>query len=67
MQTLIVEVADDGPGLPPDIRDYLERPEFGLCRSSAVGLGLWMVKRFCHEVGGRIEVADASAGEPLSE
>jgi signal transduction histidine kinase len=66
VQAAIIEIADDGAGLPKHIKEYLERPDAGsapLDRRS--GLGLWMVKRFCQELGGRIHAFDKSDGGTL--
>jgi signal transduction histidine kinase len=54
---LAVEIADRGPGLPPHVREYLERKGAGsapLDRRS--GLGLWIVKRLCDEMEGSLNV-----------
>jgi signal transduction histidine kinase len=56
-QMLLLDVSDSGTGLPEHVREYLERPGAGsapLDRRS--GLGLWIVKRLCDEIGARIEV-----------
>jgi signal transduction histidine kinase len=56
-QMLLLDVTDSGTGLPEHVREYLERPGAGsapLDRRS--GLGLWIVKRLCDEIGARIEV-----------
>ncbi|MCB1745477.1 MAG: HAMP domain-containing histidine kinase, partial [Gammaproteobacteria bacterium] len=53
----IAEVTDNGPGLPSHLREYLERQGAGaapLDRRS--GLGLWIVKRHCDEMGASIVV-----------
>lgn len=62
----VFEVADNGPGLPWHMKEYLERMETGsapLDRQS--GLGLWMVKRLCQELGGRISAQDGADGGTL--
>ena len=54
---LVLDVTDAGPGLPGHVREYIERPGAGsapLDRSS--GLGLWIVKRLCDEIGGGLQV-----------
>jgi signal transduction histidine kinase len=56
-QMLLLNVSDSGTGLPEHVREYLERPGAGsapLDRRS--GLGLWIVKRLCDEIGARMEV-----------
>ena len=53
----IAEIADEGAGLPPHMKEYLERAGAGsapLDRRS--GLGLWIVKRHCDELNARLEV-----------
>lgn len=60
---VFIEVADSGPGLPRYLKEYLERPDAGsapLGRRS--GLGLWMVKRLCQELGGRVYAEDGEGG-----
>jgi signal transduction histidine kinase len=62
----VFEVADSGPGLPPHLKDYLEHSDAGsapLGRRS--GLGLWMVKRLCQELGGRVYALDSQHGGTL--
>lgn len=61
-----VEIADSGPGLPPHLKEYLERPDADsapLGRRS--GLGLWMVKRLCHELNGQVFALDGERGGTL--
>lgn len=65
-EAAIFEVADCGPGLPRHMKEYLERPDAGsapLDRQS--GLGLWMVKRLCQELGGRIHAQETADGGTL--
>lgn len=52
--SLVLEVVDDGPGLPPDLAAYLtSRPS----QDGPIGdgLGLWIVKRLVADDGGAIE------------
>jgi signal transduction histidine kinase len=54
---IVLDVSDSGGGLPDHIKEYLNRPGAGsvpLDRRS--GLGLWIVKRLCDEMGARLEV-----------
>ena len=58
---LVLDFTDTGPGLPSHIREYIERPDVGsapLDRTS--GLGLWIVKRLCEEMHGRLRVLSSS-------
>ena len=59
---LIVEVSDRGNGLPPHIREYLERDGAGsVPLDKRSGLGLWIVKRLCDEMNGRLIVVKSNA------
>ncbi|HEX3300323.1 MAG TPA: PAS domain-containing protein [Actinomycetota bacterium] len=61
-----IVVEDDGPGVPPELRDALFRPfERGPSanpQSPGVGLGLSLVSRFAELHGGRAWVEDATGG-----
>lgn len=62
----IVEVADNGPGLPRHLKDYLEHSDAGSAPlGRRAGLGLWMVKRLCQELGGRVYALDGEHGGTL--
>jgi signal transduction histidine kinase len=56
---VVVTVADDGPGIPPELLDRLFEPRFttkhGRVRYG-LGLGLAISERIVHEHGGTIEV-----------
>jgi signal transduction histidine kinase len=53
----IAEISDEGSGLPPHIQEYIERKGAGTAPlSNAAGLGLWIVKRLCDEIGGELTV-----------
>jgi len=54
-----VEVADDGPGMPPEIQDRIFEPLF-TTKPEGTGLGLAMVYAFVLRHGGRIAVETAS-------
>jgi len=49
----VVEIADDGPGMPPEIQDRLFQP-FVSTKSDGTGLGLYHVGRQVREIGGEI-------------
>lgn len=49
--SLLVEVADSGPGVDPSIVDSLFQP-FVSRRESGTGLGLWISRRIVEEMGG---------------
>jgi signal transduction histidine kinase len=52
---LAITVSDDGPGIPPEIRERLFQP-FVTGRDAGTGLGLAIVKRFVDDHGGDIQV-----------
>ncbi|OYD84242.1 ATP-binding response regulator [Azospirillum brasilense] len=59
-----IAVADDGPGIPPDIVDHVFRPfiqgERSLVRRhEGIGLGLPIVRRFAELHGGSVELDSA--------
>ena len=53
-----LEVADDGPGIPPELQEHIFEPSF---TTKTQGLGLAMVYAFVQRHGGRISV-DTAAG-----
>ena len=63
---LILAVLDQGPGVPPELRERIFEPFFttkdASVRTSGMGLGLSMVARSVASAGGTIEVDDAPGG-----
>jgi len=55
------EVADDGPGLPDEIRQELFTP-FVTAKPRGTGLGLTVVRRVAEAHGGRVVVGDGKGG-----
>ncbi len=64
---LHMTVADNGPGIPEDIRDKIFNPYFST-KEKGTGLGLSIVHQIVTEFGGTIEVVSPppSAASPLS-
>lgn len=59
---LIADVSDQGSGLPAHIREYLERDGAGsVPLDKRSGLGLWIVKRLCDEMNGKLTVVMSGA------
>jgi two-component system OmpR family sensor kinase len=54
--SLTVDVADNGPGLPEDVRENVLRPSVDLRADH--GLGLAIVDRLAKRYGGRMEIAE---------
>ena len=49
----VIEVRDNGTGIPEDVRDRIFEPSF-TTKSSGMGLGLAMVKRMVEQAGGNV-------------
>lgn len=58
---LVIEVADDGPGLPPKARENLFQPFTGSARPGGTGLGLAIAREIMRAHGGDV-VLDESTG-----
>ena len=57
---LIAEVSDTGEGLPQNVKEYLERDGAGAApMDRRSGLGLWIVKRHCAELGASLRGVSA--------
>jgi two-component system nitrogen regulation sensor histidine kinase NtrY len=52
-----VLIADNGPGIPPDLRDRVFLPYFST-KTTGMGLGLPIVHQIVSDHGGRIQVED---------
>jgi len=59
---LIIDVADDGPGLPAKARDKLFMPFTGSARAGGTGLGLAIARDLVRGHGGDLTLAATSAG-----
>jgi signal transduction histidine kinase len=58
--TIAVEVADDGPGLPPKARENLFRPFFGSARPGGSGLGLAIARELVRAHGGELALISST-------
>lgn len=56
-----LRVDDDGPGVPPDLRDRLFEP-FVSGHGDGTGLGLYLAATYLAEIDGRIQVEDGADG-----
>jgi signal transduction histidine kinase len=61
MGATLIEIADDGPGLPPKARDNLFRPFAGSARPGGTGLGLAIAREIMRAHGGDISLCDSTA------
>ena len=55
---VLVRVADDGPGIPEDVRDQLFRRGAKGRKSSGTGLGLYLVQTLVDQYGGEVCVEE---------
>jgi signal transduction histidine kinase len=63
--TAAIEVADSGPGIPPEQREAVQEPFVRLESSRSTpgnGLGLSLVRAVAKRHGGRLEIADNAPG-----
>jgi GAF domain-containing protein len=51
-----VQVIDNGPGIPPDLKDHIFDPGVS-GKAGSLGIGLWLVETFVHQFGGQIDCA----------
>ncbi len=56
--TIVIEVADDGPGVPPEITDRIFNPFF-TTKAQGSGLGLAIVRKIVDAHDGRIDVTSS--------
>jgi signal transduction histidine kinase len=61
---LVLELADDGPGIPPGIRERVFDPFVTHGKKRGTGLGLAVARRFVEDHGGRLELVDGAGLEP---
>jgi signal transduction histidine kinase len=62
--TVVVRIADNGPGIPDEAKDAIfARGEKGL-DSSGTGIGLYLVETLVENYGGDVRVEDRAAQEP---
>jgi signal transduction histidine kinase len=58
-----IEVRDSGPGIPPELREKIfERFWRGEKSKEGAGLGLSIVRRIMHALGGSVSVSNAAEG-----
>ena len=51
-------IADNGPGIPRDVRPHLFQPFFTTKGEHGTGLGLWVSRGIINKHGGTIDVAE---------
>ncbi|MEM8977133.1 MAG: HAMP domain-containing sensor histidine kinase, partial [Pseudomonadota bacterium] len=58
----IIEISDNGPGVPPKAQEHLFRAFQGAVRKGGTGLGLAISAELVQAHGGRIELVGSAAG-----
>jgi signal transduction histidine kinase len=53
---VVVQIRDDGPGMPQEVRQRLYEPFFTTKQGKGTGLGLSICKRITEDHGGRLEL-----------
>jgi signal transduction histidine kinase len=59
-EAIVIEVTDDGPGLPPKAQDNLFRPFFGSARPGGSGLGLAIARELTRAHGGELTLVSTT-------
>ena len=57
-EVLVLVLADEGPGVPPEIRDRVFQPFVTAGKRGGTGLGLAVARRFVEDHGGSLELCD---------
>jgi signal transduction histidine kinase len=64
-QSLRIEIADNGPGVPESIRQTMFLPFVSEGKESGVGLGLTLAQQIAQEHGGTIELRETPEGHSV--
>jgi two-component system sensor histidine kinase PilS (NtrC family) len=56
-----LEIADDGPGIPPDLREHMFEPFFTTAHQGS-GLGLYLARELCEYNQARLEYLERDSG-----
>jgi len=64
---IVIEVADNGPGLPPRAREKLFQPFSGSARPGGTGLGLAIARDLMHAHGGNIRLSRSTGAGTVFE
>ncbi len=66
LDSVVLEIADGGPGIPADRRALVFEPFYSTRRASGgTGLGLAIVAELVRELGGKVTIGDAPEGGAL--
>ena len=58
----IVEITDNGPGIPPQVREHIFQPFFTTKGERGTGLGLWVSQGIIRKHAGSIDLASRTDG-----
>lgn len=61
-ESLVVVIADNGRGIPPEIRSHLFQPMFTTKGEEGTGLGLWITREILQKHDARIQVRSRTSG-----
>jgi PAS domain S-box-containing protein len=61
-ETACLVVADNGTGVPADIRDKIFDPFFSTKQSTGTGLGLWVTQSIVRKYGGSVRMRTSTEG-----
>ncbi|HDR91491.1 MAG TPA: HAMP domain-containing histidine kinase, partial [candidate division Zixibacteria bacterium] len=61
-ERILIEVWDDGPPIPSEIREKLGKPFVSSGKEGGTGIGLFLAFRVARDHGGKIEVKSDEAG-----
>ncbi|WP_197488175.1 sensor histidine kinase [Bordetella ansorpii] len=61
---LFLDVSDNGPGIPPDLKERIFEPFFST-RPEGMGMGLWLCRRIALGHGGELLVVPETPGATL--
>jgi signal transduction histidine kinase len=62
---LVIEVADNGPGIPMDQRSRIFEPFYSTKGSQGTGIGLAVTRKIVAEHGGKLEIVESPLGGAL--
>jgi signal transduction histidine kinase len=58
-----ISIADNGPGIPPDLREQVFRPFFTTKPAPHNGVGLYLAREIIRSFGGTIQIAVPPGGQ----
>ena len=62
-----ITIADDGTGIPPQMRRHLGEPFFTTKGQGGTGLGLWVSRSIVERYGGKLRMRSTHLSDPLGK